>query len=105
MGHIVSRLDEDTIILVETESSGAFNKGDLEVQPEPERAIFATVETVQKLSRVLAAGILPTVRDIRAGGFEIQYGVKIDANGSVVVSSSAAQGKFLVTLRWASNGG
>ncbi len=105
MGYIVSRLDEDTVIQIETESSGAFNKGDLEIQPDPERAVFQTVETVQRLSRVLAAGILPTVRDVRASGFEIAYRVKIDASGAVAISSNPSEGQFQVTLRWSSNGG
>lgn len=100
MAFIVSRLDEETQVLVECETTGAFSKSDLEIKPDPERAIFVTVENIASLSRTLAMGIVPTLREVRASNFEVQYGIKIDGNGSVLISQRKEDGQFSVTLRW-----
>jgi len=101
MAFIVSRLDEETVMMVETETTGAFSKSDLEVKPDPERAIYNSVDTITKLSRTISSGVIPSLRDVRASGFEMVFGTKIDGQGAVMLSQRPEDGQFRVTLRWA----
>ncbi len=100
MAFIVSRLDKDTIVMVETETTGAFSKSELEVKPDPERAIINSVETITKMSRTIAAGVIPSLREVRASNFEMMFGMKIDGQGAVLVSQRPDDCQFKVTLRW-----
>jgi hypothetical protein len=101
MAFIVSRLDEETIVMVETETTGAFSKSELEIKPDPERAIYNSVDQISKMSRTIAAGIIPSLREVRASNFEMVFGTKIDGAGAVMVSQRPEDGQFRITLRWA----
>jgi hypothetical protein len=101
MAFIVSRLDEETLVMVECETTGAFSKSDLEIKPDPERAIFNSVESIARIARTFSAGIVPNLREIRANSFELNFACKVDGNGSVMVSQRSDDGQFRITLRWA----
>ncbi|MBW1877673.1 MAG: hypothetical protein JRI25_07335 [Deltaproteobacteria bacterium] len=90
-------LDDDTVLLMETETSGAFMKSDLEERPEPEKATENAVKSAQLLAMYVADKLKPVLVD-RGVAAEISFSIRCDGNGSVMVAQDSARGQLACKL-------
>lgn len=92
-----TKLDEQTILLLEAETSGAFVKSDLEVRPDPEQALVNAVAAAETISRYVARKMKPSLRENGAIA-EVSFSIRCDGNGSVMLAQDAARGQLLCKL-------
>jgi hypothetical protein len=94
----VTELDENTMILIEAETSAAFGKNDLEVRPDPLRAYKNAVLLAGQLSRAMADGLAKA----HAGtdnDTAVTFGLRVDSNGSVMIAQSLDKAQIHITVR------
>lgn len=88
----------DKQILFEAPASGAFSKSDLEVQPDPLRALENIIGLIRDVAEHAGKEIGPALA--RTGSaMELRYAVRADAFGLVMLSESPTTGQFQVTLK------
>ena len=93
-----TRLDENTWILLDTESSGAFAKSELESDMTPATAMENTLELAHQVARAVSAKLSTDVDPRMAMNFT--FSIKADASGNVMVAATHGIGQFNVTIRW-----
>ncbi len=96
-------LDDETQLVMEAEAGGAFNKNDLEVRPNPQKAFKNAVETAKTLAGHLATELRPTLNATGADA-EITFAIKCDSAGMVLISQRTSEGQFLCKLLFKSGG-
>ena len=103
MAFFVTRLDESTQCLIECETSGAFSKSDLEIKPDPEQAVIIAMSTIVKIAEVMGRNSAQ-LKSAGANEFDIDFGIKVDGVGSVMIAQRVDEGQFRVALRFAAAG-
>ena len=73
--------------MLESEVSGAISKSALENPPNPTRAFLEAIDTVGKVAQAIA-GRTGNALDGTGMTFEIQFGIKVDGNGTVMISKT-----------------
>lgn len=69
------------------------------------------IESGRRLDEALQAArpaidaVVHTVQKILPDGFEIEFGIKLNAEAGVIVAKTAAEGHFTVRLNWHRTGG
>jgi hypothetical protein len=96
----ITQLDEQTKLVLEAEASGAFAKSDLEVRPDPEKALVNAIDTARTLTRWLAHELGPTMREVGAEA-QIAFSLKADSQGMVMIGMRPGDGQFQCTLTFA----
>lgn len=92
-----TQISEETSIIIEAETSGAFTKSDLEDRPDPLRAGMNTINTIAKVAQQMAASLGPAL-DGTGLAIEVEFGVKADGVGMVMVSQNPDGGQFKVRI-------
>lgn len=97
MAFFLTQITEDTEMLIETETTGAFNKSALEVRPDPKKAFLNTVDACNKLG-VALSDQLREMMESTGCSIDMQFGIKVDGNGSVMIAKEMAGCQFRVAM-------
>lgn len=92
-----TQLDEKTMLYLETETSGAFAKSDLEVRPDPLKALVNAVDLAKTFSRHLAREMKPVLTENNMDA-EISFAVRCDGHGSVMIAMDTDKGQLACKL-------
>jgi hypothetical protein len=90
-------LDDDTMLLMEAEASGAFAKGEMEVRPVPEKATENAVQSAQLLAMYVTDKLKPVLID-RGVSAEVSFGIRCDGNGAVMIAQDLGKAQFTCKL-------
>jgi hypothetical protein len=93
-----TRLDENTWILLDAESHGAFAKSELESDMTPATAFENTLELAHQVARAVSAKLSTDIDPRMAVNFD--FSIKVDAGGNVMIAPARNVGQFSVTVRW-----
>jgi len=102
MAFFLTQITEDTEMLIETETTGAFNKSALEVRPDPKKAFLNTVDACNKLGVAFSDQLRETM-DSTGCSIDMQFGIKVDGNGSVMIAKEMAGCQFRVAMAFKSS--
>jgi hypothetical protein len=86
-------------ILIEAPVSGGLAKSESEVKPDPARAISNIIDTIKAVAEHVGQEMGPVLRKTGAA-FELNFAVRSDSFGLVMISESAQVGQFQVTVKW-----
>ncbi|MCB9681362.1 MAG: hypothetical protein H6733_07790 [Alphaproteobacteria bacterium] len=89
----------DTKVLLEAPVGSAFAKSDIEVAPDPHRAIINMIDTMRTLVSFMGTEVGPVLRKTGAS-LEVSFAVRADHQGLVMISESAQAGQFQVSVKW-----
>lgn len=98
-----SRLDEDTLLYIDTDVTGGFSKGDDEMGFHPDQILDNVVKVAAVVaSRLAEAGAHSTERSGAAPSrLSLAFGIKVDGSSVVSVASDISSAHFQVTAEWA----
>ena len=98
------KVDDETHILMEGKASDALAKGDSGHSFIPFDAFQNSVDIILKVSTAIAKDVAPAM--VGTGcTFEVQYSVRADGNGTVMLCQDPDHGQFRVTIKWLPFGG
>ncbi|MCB9664167.1 MAG: hypothetical protein H6732_08625 [Alphaproteobacteria bacterium] len=89
----------DTAVLLEAPVSGGLSKSESEVQPNPDKAIANVIEMIKLLAQHVGTEIAPALRRTGAA-FEMNFAVRADSQGLVMISEHANVGQFQCALKF-----
>lgn len=95
----ITHLDDDTSLVLEAETSGAFAKSDLEVKPNPTKALINAVATARTFARFLANELGPTLKETGAEA-DITFSIKADSQGMVMIGMKPGEGQIHCSLKF-----
>ena len=98
MANYVTYIGE-TKILLEAPVGAAFAKQDLDVLPDPEKAIENVISSIRLVAKHMAKEVGPALRGSGAA-FELSFAVRADNTGLVMISEQANLGQFQCTMKW-----
>ena len=92
-----ANLDQHGVLLIDCESEGGINKGGGQKNAHPDRVLSAAVSAIKAvhndvLVTAVQSGAAPE-------GMEIEFCLKVDSSGNVVIARSTADGQFRVRLK------
>lgn len=99
----VTDLDDDTQIIIEAATSGAFAKSDLEVRPDPRLALQNAIATTSQIAQKFAESLRPTMSATGADA-EVSFSMKCDHTGLVMIAMNPGEGQFSVTMSFKNSG-
>jgi hypothetical protein len=99
-----TRLDENTTMIIEAEVGGAFAKSDLEVRPDPDKALVNLVDVASTFAKYIATEFNRALSGQNAEA-EVSFAVKADSFGMVMVGMKPNEGQLQCTLRFGKPGG
>lgn len=99
MGFYATKIG-DAEILLEAMASGAFAKSDLDIKPDPKAAVVNAVGIVKTVAGYMAQEVAPILRSTGAL-LEVNFSVRADGNGMVMICEDASQGQFQCSLKFA----
>ena len=86
-------LDDSTLVGFEIEVGQGFHQaGTKEFVGQVRKAVEPAVEA--------ANAVLEKVKEIKPGGVEVKFGVKVTGEANWVVAKAATEGSFEITLTW-----
>jgi hypothetical protein len=94
-----TQLDENTQVLIEAPASGALGKSDMEIRPDPLRALLNCQDLVGKIARGFATSV-GNALDGTGMDFEVEFAVRADAYGSVMISQHTGEGQFICRIKY-----
>lgn len=97
MGFYISRLG-DTDIVLEAPATGAFAKGASDVDADPRTAIVNIIRTIRSVGEAMGRELVPMCNSMGAA-LDVNFGVRADSYGVVMVSQNTSEGQFNVTVR------
>jgi len=91
--------DEETRIMFEGQASGAISKG-TRGGPSfiPDDALDNSIDLIKKVALRIATDVAPVV-DGTVCAMEIEFGIRADGNGVVMISQDPSIGQFRVTVK------
>lgn len=92
-----TRIAEDVTILIDSMSSGAFAKNEVSSGMNPDKAFDNLVIIASNIAKGFGDGM--NARLPLGGSAELQFGVKCDPSGAVMVATSPNEGQFAITIR------
>lgn len=92
-----ANLDQHGILYIDCESEGGINKGGGQKNAHPDRVLSAAVSAIKAvhndvLATAVQSGAAPE-------GMELEFALKVDFSGNVVVAKTPSEGQFRVRLR------
>jgi hypothetical protein len=99
MAFLTTQISDDVMLMLECETTGAFTKSDLEIRPNPLMAFLNSVDAMAKVSKAIADGVEPAMATTDTK-MDVRFGIKVDGNGSVLISKEQTGCQFLVTLQF-----
>jgi hypothetical protein len=98
------KVDDETHILMEGKASGALAKGNDGNNFLPFDAYANCIDIVRKVASSISSEVAPAM--VGTGcTFEVQFAVRADGNGTVMLSQDPNNGQFQVTVKWLPFGG
>ncbi len=92
------QLDDSTVVGFEFEPDQGFHQaGTKEFVGQVRKAVEPAVEA--------AKAVLEKVKEIKPGGVEMKFGVKVTGEANWVVAKAATEGNFEITLSWSPHSG
>lgn len=92
-------IGNDATILLEGQASGAIAKGGDGNYANPRDALKSSVEMIGQVAGVVASQVAPTM--VGSGcTFEVEFGVRADGNGTVMLSQTPDIGQFRCVVKW-----
>jgi hypothetical protein len=98
MAKISCQLEGENFVDVECEITGAFTKNQSGERTNPISALQRTSGIVGQTAAFLASGLVSELGSSDVD-FELQFSVRLDSAGAVMISQSPSEGQFLVTVR------
>ena len=99
MATFVTQLEGNTMMVVEAETSGAFGKNEGSGQrANPMAAFDLAIETASSMCRIMSFRMAEALRGAPVSTTELDFGVKIDQHGTVMVAQEADRAQFKVKL-------
>lgn len=92
-----TRIDDDTLLLLEAEASGAFTKNQGSVEASPITALANAIDMARTLAGHLADELKPTLAE-KGMDAEFTFSIKCDGNGQVMISQDTSGGQLLCRL-------
>jgi len=91
--------DEETRILFEGQASGAIAKG-ARGGPQfiPDDALDNSIDLIKKVALRIATDVAPVV-DGTVCAMEIEFGIRADGNGAVMISQDPSIAQFRVVIK------
>lgn len=89
MATFMTELDDagEQMMLLEAESTGAFSKSDLETKPNPLLCYKQSMTAIGTIAKRMALQIGESTKGSGAA-VEVSFGIKIDSNGTVMISAN-----------------
>jgi hypothetical protein len=100
MAVYISKLGDAEIVLEAPAGGGLSKGGDSKLQGNPLMAASKAVATVKAIAIEMAKELMPVARGMGTE-IDVQFAVRADSAGLVMVSELVDQGQFRVTLRCA----
>jgi hypothetical protein len=97
MAFFEAKLGEDVFVYVESESSGAFAKNAVETGMVPAAAFDNMVKIASGVAKAFGDGVKATLPP--GATAELNFGIKAELSGTVMVATSPGSGQFSVTVR------
>ena len=98
MAIFMTQIEGDTMMLVETETTGTFAKSDMEIKPNPMAAFHNSLDMASTMGRVIASRVSEQLAGSGVNNAEVQFGIKIDQFGSVLLAQEAEKCQFMLRL-------
>lgn len=102
MAFFQTKLAENVMINIESEVAGGLSKTKGEKGTDmsitPENAFMNICKTMGLVSAAMAARIGPVLKQTNTK-LDVQFGIKTDPSGNVMVPSQSSNGQFQCTLR------
>ena len=89
--------NEDDMIMLEGEASGAIAKGGSGVSFFPEEAIVNSLDIIQVISEKLIREVSPTLKGTGAS-MQIEFSTRCDGNGATMIAQDMNRGQFKCIL-------
>jgi len=101
MATFMTELDQagEKLMLLEAETTGAFSKSELEIKPNPLQCYKQSISAIGDIAKIMATQIGEATRGSGAN-VEVTFGIKIDGNGSVLISSMTSNCQLTCTLKF-----
>lgn len=92
--------DEETRVLFEGQASGAIAKGGGGVGDNfiPDDALDNSLDLVRKVAMKVATEVSPSL-DGTLCSMELEFGIRADGNGTVMIAQTPQLGQFRVTIK------
>ena len=98
------KVDDETHIMFEGMASGSLAKGRDGTDFIPIEAYQNSVDVIRKVASSIAKEVAPGM--VGTGcTFDVQFSVRADGNGTVMLSQNPDHGQFRVTIKWLPFGG
>ena len=98
------KVDDETHILFEGMASGSLAKGSDGRNFIPMDAYKNSIDVIRKVASSIAKEVAPGM--VGTGcTFDVQFAVRADGSGTVMLSQNPDHGQFRVTIKWLSFGG
>lgn len=98
------KVDDETHILFEGMASGTLAKGSDGRNFVPLDAYKGSIDIIRKVAANIAREVSPGM--VGTGcTFDVQFSVRADGNGTVMLSQNPDHGQFRVTVKWLPFGG
>ncbi|MFK7931621.1 MAG: hypothetical protein AB8H79_25810 [Myxococcota bacterium] len=90
--------DEETRIMFEGQASGAIAKGGQRNSFIPDDALDNCIDVMKKVAMRLATDVAPVI-DGTVCSMEVEFGVRADGNGTVMIAQDPRLGQFRVVIK------
>lgn len=90
--------DEETRIMFEGQASGAIAKGGTRNNFIPDDALDNCIDVMKKVAMRIATDVAPVV-DGTVCAMEVEFGIRADGNGTVMIAQDPRIGQFRVVIK------
>ena len=98
------KVDDETHIMFEGMASGSLAKGSDGANFIPIEAYQNSVDVIRKVAASISKEVAPGM--VGTGcTFDVQFSVRADGNGTVMLGQNPDYGQFRVTIKWLPFGG
>ena len=94
-----TRLDDETMILIEAPTSGAFTKSELETDADPVNALLNAIELTAQVGRQIGRQIGPALARTGCIG-DVEFGIAVNEQGYCMVAGKPDEGQIKCTVRY-----
>ena len=96
-----SRLSDDTVLFIDCETVGGFDKSDAAGDFRPDDAISHVCKLAGDVAMELSRATAAAARGKPSpAGLELSFAIKVDSKATVAVARNPNEGQFKVRVRW-----
>ena len=93
-----TQIEGDNLMLIETETSGAFAKSESEIRANPMAAFENALDAIGRIGRVACERIGAQTAGTAIESIDVHFGVKVDQQGGVMIAQENEAAQFTVKL-------